>query len=101
MDNLGIPVSAVTADDEKSAFCALGNGKEDGSDEGFAVVRLLEDGDLLAKTRSARPMPELIREHKFPGLRPCQHLLLVSEGLELDFFHHVGNAGNAAMVCKC
>jgi len=91
LDNLGIPVSAVTADDEKSAFCALGNGKEDGSDEGFAVVRLLEDGDLLAKTGSARPVPETIRERRFPGLRPCQNLLLVGEGFELDFFHHVGS----------
>lgn len=47
-----VPVTPVTADDEESAICALGNRLEDAGDERLGVVLLLEDLDLLAKTRA-------------------------------------------------
>ena len=62
LDNFGIPVSAVTTDDKESTLCAFRNREEDRSDEGLAVVRLLEDSDLFAQTRSARPIQRGVRE---------------------------------------
>lgn len=47
--DLGVPVSAITADDESAALDALGDREEDGGDESLAVVGLLEDLDLLTK----------------------------------------------------
>ena len=68
LDDFRIPVSAITSDDKTGTVCTLGNGQEDRGDKGLAVVGLLKDGDLFAKTRSAR--------------------LLVSKGFELDFLNH-------------
>lgn len=67
LDNLGVPVSAVATNNKKRAYQLIrswlvlqsnwihtlnsfGNRKQNASDEGLAVVRLLKDGDLLAKT---------------------------------------------------
>jgi hypothetical protein len=44
------------------AFCALGDREQDACDESLAVVRLLEDGDLLAK-----PGPAMLSVS-----RPCE-----------------------------
>jgi hypothetical protein len=52
LHNLWVPVSAVTANDEEASLDALGDGEEDTGDEGFTIVRLLEDDDLLSKTRT-------------------------------------------------
>lgn len=46
--NLGVPVTSVTTDDESGALDAFGDGEEDAGNEGFGVVFLLEDLDLLA-----------------------------------------------------
>lgn len=50
LDHLWIPISSITTNDKKRALYAFRNGEEDGSNEGLAVVRLLENSDLLAKT---------------------------------------------------
>jgi hypothetical protein len=50
LDHLWIPISSVTTNDKKRALYAFRNGKENGGNEGLAVVRLLENSDLLAKT---------------------------------------------------
>ena len=75
LDNLGVPIPPIAADDEKGAFQrsvgklfsvvaqglwvvvdltfgALRNRQEDTRNKGLAVVRLLEDRDLLAQTRT-------------------------------------------------
>lgn len=52
LNNLGVEVAAITTNDQEGALCTLGDGEEDTSDEGLGVVGLLEDGDLLAKTRA-------------------------------------------------
>ena len=44
-------ISPITTNDEEAVLSTLGDRKEDAGDEGFAVVRLLEDGDLFSKTR--------------------------------------------------
>ena len=50
LDDLGVVVAAIATDDEESALSALGDGEDDASNEGFGVVGLLEDLDLLTKT---------------------------------------------------
>ena len=50
--DLRVPVATVTTDNEESVLSALRNRLEDADDEGFGVVLLLEDLDLLAKTRT-------------------------------------------------
>lgn len=81
----------------------LRNGEEDAGDEGLAVVRLLEDLDLLPKTRTGMQIVELAcrptaeaqwsscmqKGRKIGAKRGgCYHHLraglLVLEGLELD-----------------
>lgn len=73
LDNLGVPVATVATDDEIRAYqwvrswfvlCCIvkqecmhtlntfRDGQQNAGDEGLAVVRLLEDGDLLSKTRA-------------------------------------------------
>lgn len=52
--DLRIPVSPITANDQKAACDALGNREKDTRDEGFTVVRLLENDDLFPQTRTAR-----------------------------------------------
>lgn len=48
--NLRVEVTAITGNDEGSTFSPFGNGLDDAGDEGFGVVGLLEDLDLLSKT---------------------------------------------------
>ena len=50
LDDLGVVVASITADDETRAFSALRDGKEDARDECLGVVGLLEHGDFLSKT---------------------------------------------------
>lgn len=52
LDGCGIVVSAIAADDKERALYALWDGEEDACDEGFGVVRLLEDSDAFAETGS-------------------------------------------------
>lgn len=52
LNDLGVVEATITADDEKSTLGTLWYGEEDGRNESLAVVRLLEDGDLLTKTGS-------------------------------------------------
>lgn len=54
LDDLGVVVTAITTNDQEGALSTLRDGKEDASDEGFGVVGLLEDGDLLTETRTGR-----------------------------------------------
>jgi hypothetical protein len=76
LDHLRIPVPAIATDDKKGAltlavsnwfpilipptssspqltFNALWDGQQDACDKGFAIMRLLEHGDLFAKPRAA------------------------------------------------
>ena len=48
LDDLRVIVSAISANDEECSFCAFRYREKDRCDEGFTVVVLLEDGDLLA-----------------------------------------------------
>jgi len=50
--DLWIPVAAVTTNNEEGAIGAFGDGEDDGGDEVLGVVLLLENLDLLAKTRA-------------------------------------------------
>lgn len=102
LDDLGVPVAAITTNDEErscinlstiaSARCgwtarltlnALRNGEQDAGNESLAVVGLLENSDLLAKTRAvdklagAKALRELAASH-------LRARLLVLERLELD-----------------
>lgn len=52
LDNLRVEVTAITGDDEGSTFSSFGDGLNNAGDEGFGVVGLLEDLDLLSKTRA-------------------------------------------------
>src|SRR5690554_1974460 len=54
LDDLGVVVTAVTANDEEGIFGAFGNGLEEGGDEVLGVVLLLEDLDLLAEAGAVR-----------------------------------------------
>lgn len=54
LDDLGVVVTAVTANDEEGIFGAFGNGLEEGCDEVLGVVLLLEDLDLLAEAGAVR-----------------------------------------------
>ena len=45
-----VPVSSITANDQKAALRALGDGFDGAGYEGLAIVLLLEDLDLLAKS---------------------------------------------------
>lgn len=42
--------ASISPNDQKATLRTLGNREEDTGDEGFAIVGLLEDGDLLSKT---------------------------------------------------
>lgn len=46
--DLWIPVSSITTNDEETILDTFGDGEEDAGDEGFTVVRLLKDDDLLS-----------------------------------------------------
>jgi hypothetical protein len=52
LGDLGVPVTAITTDDEECAISALGNRLKDAGNERLGVVLLLEDLDLLAQTRT-------------------------------------------------
>ena len=54
LHNLRIPKAAIAADDEKAAIYALGYREEDAGDKSLTVMRLLEDLDLLSKTRAMK-----------------------------------------------
>jgi len=49
---LGVVIASISSDDKKAAVCAFWNRQQNAGDERFAVVRLLEDCDLLPKSRS-------------------------------------------------
>lgn len=53
LGDLGVPVTAITTDDEEGAVGALRDGLEDAGNKRLGVVLLLEDLDLLAETRTA------------------------------------------------
>ena len=44
-----VVVSPIPTDDEEAVLGTFRDGKEDTGNEGFAVVGLLEDGDLFSK----------------------------------------------------
>lgn len=52
LGDLRVPETTVTTNDEESALSALRNRLEDAGDERFGVVFLLENLDLLTKTRT-------------------------------------------------
>ena len=56
LHDLGVVVPSIASNDQERSLRAFWDRKEDAGDEGFAVVRLLEDNDLLAKPRSGEAM---------------------------------------------
>jgi hypothetical protein len=52
-DHLRVVKTTITTNDQEGVLNALGNGQENAGDKGLGVVGLLEDLDLLAKTRAA------------------------------------------------
>ena len=56
LDNLWVPVSAITTNYKERTLNTFRNRKENGGDKGFAIVILLEDSDLLAQTGCAWSM---------------------------------------------
>ena len=52
LDDLSVVVTTITTNDEESSLSTLGDGEDDAGDEGLGVVGLLEDLDLLTKTRA-------------------------------------------------
>lgn len=48
--NLWVPVASITTNDEEGSIYAFWDREEDTGNEGFGVVLLLEDLDLLAET---------------------------------------------------
>jgi hypothetical protein len=50
LHNFWVPVSSITTNDKEAALSTFWNREEDGRDERLAVVGLLEDGDLFAKS---------------------------------------------------
>lgn len=64
LDDIGIVVAAVTADDQEGIGGALGDGLEDGGDERLGVVGLLEDLDLFAKAGAVAVSSCLMGEEK-------------------------------------
>lgn len=53
VDHFVVVVTAITTNDEERVLDTLWNGQENARNEGFGVVGLLEDLDLLAETRTA------------------------------------------------
>jgi hypothetical protein len=56
LNYLRVPVSAIPTNNQEASFDTLWNGKEDTCNERFAVVFLLEDDDLLAKSRAGQQL---------------------------------------------
>lgn len=54
LHHLWIVVSSISTDDEEASLYAFWNREEDAGDEGFAIIGLLEDFDLLSKTGPGR-----------------------------------------------
>ena len=45
-----VVVSSISSYNKEATFCTFRDGEDDAGDERLAVVRLLEDGDLLSKS---------------------------------------------------
>jgi len=52
LHHLWVPVTSISTNDQIAVFDTFGDGKEDTGNKGLGVVILLEDLDLLAKTRT-------------------------------------------------
>lgn len=59
-DHLAVVVATITTNDQESILGTLGNRQENTGDEGLGVVGLLEDLDLLAKTRTGGAISKAI-----------------------------------------
>jgi hypothetical protein len=57
--NFWVPVSSITTNDKETVLDTLWNGEENASHEGLAVVFLLENDDLLAKSGTEAVLAEL------------------------------------------
>ena len=52
LNDLWVPESSISANDQKASFGTFWDGKQNASDERFTVVWLLEDGDLFPQAGS-------------------------------------------------
>jgi hypothetical protein len=90
VDHFIVVVTAIATNDEEGVLDTLGNGQEDTRNEGFGVVRLLEDLDLLAETRTAQSGGNQLAFKQGTGRRGggrrsnIRARLLVSKGLDGD-----------------
>jgi hypothetical protein len=55
LSDFGVPVTAITTNDEGGALNAFGDGQQDAGNESLRVVVLLENLDLLAQARTVVP----------------------------------------------
>lgn len=62
LHDLWVVVATVAANDEEGILSALGDGEQDGGDEGLGVVWLLEDFDLFAQTRAGARVSASVME---------------------------------------
>lgn len=80
LSDLGIPVAAVTADDEERAGNAFRDGLEDAGYKGLGVVVLLEHLDLLAQARTGAE-PHVSHGHQWATYRGLGELALLLQML--------------------
>jgi hypothetical protein len=64
LDDLGVVVAAITTNDQARSLRTLRDGQEDACDEGFQVIRLLEDGYSFSQPRAERRLAKHTRSMK-------------------------------------
>jgi hypothetical protein len=88
VDHFIVVITAITTNDEERVLNTLWNGQENARNEGFRVVGLLEDLDLLAETRTAMLGCRLAFTQGMAGgkkeISNVRARLLVSKGLDGD-----------------
>lgn len=86
LHDFGVPVSTVTANDQEAAGDTFWDREKDARDERFAVMRLLENHNLLPQTRAARSSVFSGGKDSgwWWGLLDVRSRLLVGEGFQRD-----------------
>jgi hypothetical protein len=85
LGDLGVPVTTVTTNDEGRALDTFRDGEKDAGDKRLGVVLLLEDLDLLAKTRTDEIVSDWVKGNgasEVGGRQDSRSGLLVLERLE-------------------
>lgn len=83
LSDLGIPVAAVSANDEEGASNAFRDGLEDAGNKGLGVVVLLEHLDLLAQARTGAE-PHVSHGLQWATCRSLDELALLLQKLYIN-----------------